>query len=166
MANSKRRNSPAPKESTARKPTPLADLRGAMRPPSAPGQPDGIRVFLSYSRRDDQAFDMIVPFKELLELLVHAKTGRRIAAFVDQRDIRWGDIWRNRLSEEILAASVFIPLLSANYLESENCRMEFNKFHSAARGLGVSELLLPIVVIDAPDVFNEGSTDDIVLAAI
>lgn len=44
--------------------------------------------------------------------------------------------------------------------------MEFNKFHSAARGLGVSELLLPIVVIDAPDVFNEGSTDDIVLAAI
>jgi len=109
---------------------------------------------------------MIVPFKELLELLVHAKTGRRIAAFVDQRDIRWGDIWRNRLSEEILAASVFIPLLSANYLESENCRMEFNKFHSAARGLGVSELLLPIVVIDAPDVFNEGSTDDIVLAAI
>lgn len=71
---------------------------------------------------------MIVPFKELLELLVHAKTGRRIAAFVDQRDIRWGDIWRNRLSEEILAASVFIPLLSANYLESETAGWSSTSF--------------------------------------
>lgn len=130
------------------------------------GQHDGIRVFLSYSRTDDEAFDVIRPFKNLLSTFVHAKSGQRIATFLDQEDIEWGETWRTRLQTEILRASVFIPILSANYLQSQNCRDEFNLFSAAASDLGVNELLLPIMLLDAPAVFSETSTDDIVQAVL
>ncbi|WP_169923719.1 toll/interleukin-1 receptor domain-containing protein [Propionicimonas paludicola] len=123
---------------------------------------EGIKVFLSYARADDAAFNMVRPFKELLSHLVYAKVGRQVRAFVDQDDIQWGDIWKERLTSEILGATVFIPLLSAAYLDSPNCRMEFNRFYSNARTLGVTELLLPVLVLKAPVVFHDDSPDQIV----
>ena len=125
-----------------------------------------IRVFLSYARADDRSYGMVRPFKDLLRTLVHAKSGRQITAFLDQDDIKWGEIWKDRLDAEILRSTVFIPLLSANYLESSMCRMEFNKFHAAADILGVSELIFPVMLIDAPAVFNQSSSDDLVQLAI
>ena len=124
-----------------------------------------ITVFLSYARADDAVYKMVRPFKELLAHFVHAKSGRRIRTFLDQENINWGEIWRDRLESEILGASVFIPLLSANYLESEMCRLEFNRFQASATALGVSDLLLPVLVIDAPAIFNDSSPDDVVREA-
>lgn len=119
-------------------------------------------MFLSYARADDTVFNMVRPFKELLSHLVYAKAGRRVSAFVDQDDIEWGEIWKDRLTNEILSATVFIPLLSAAYLDSPNCRMEFNRFYSNARTLGVTELLLPVLVLKAPGIFHDASPDEIV----
>lgn len=79
--------------------------------------------------------------------------------------MEWGERWRDRLDEEILKASVFIPLLSANYLRSENCRAEFLRFHSAAKSLGVTELILPVLLFSAPTIFNDTSDDEIVAIA-
>lgn len=134
--------------------------------PNAQRSEGDIRVFLSYARTDDSSFDIVTPFKELLSKLVHVKTGRRIIAFLDQEDIQWGNDWRDQLTEAILGASVFIPLLSTTYLESRSCRDEFNSFYSAAKSLGVTELMLPVLLFRAPEIFNEQSTDDIVLTAV
>ncbi|HML51712.1 MAG TPA: toll/interleukin-1 receptor domain-containing protein [Propionicimonas sp.] len=119
-------------------------------------------MFLSYARADDAVFDMIRPFKELLSHFVYAKAGRRVSAFIDQDNIEWGDIWSERLTNEILGATIFIPLLSAAYLDSPNCRAEFNRFYSNAQTLGVTELLLPVLVLKAPGVFHDASPDEIV----
>lgn len=124
-----------------------------------------ITIFLSYSRDDESVYHMVQPFKKLLTHFIYAKSGRKVRAFIDQNDIRWGDIWRDRLDTEILKASVFIPLLSASYLDSNNCRMEFNKFQSNASDIGVKELLLPVLLLDSPAIFNEESTDDVVQEA-
>ena len=110
-------------------------------------------------------YRMVRPFKDFLTHFIYAKSGKKVRAFLDQEDIAWGDIWMDRLETEILNASVFIPLLSASYLDSENCRLEFNRFQTNASSLGVSELLLPVLLLDAPAVFNSYSSDDIVQEA-
>lgn len=125
-----------------------------------------VSVFLSYARKDDRHFGHVRPFTSLLEALVHAKTGRHVKVFVDRTSIAWGDKWEDSLNEGVLNATVFIPLLSANYLESEMCRMEFNTFYSAAEALGVTELMLPVLIIDAPQIFRSDSDDQVVQIAI
>lgn len=124
-----------------------------------------ITVFLSYARADDDIYGMVSLFKTTLSHFIYAKSGRKVKAFLDQESIGWGELWRDRLEAEILAASVFIPLLSAAYLDSQNCRMEFNRFQANASSLGVNELLLPVLLINAPAIFNENSTDDVVREA-
>jgi hypothetical protein len=126
---------------------------------------DEITVFLSYAHADEDAYHMMSPFKELLGHFVYSKSGKKVRAFLDRDSLEWGEYWGERLDAEILAASVFIPLLSASYLDSDNCRLEFNRFQSKATDLGVRELLLPILVLDAPAIFNDQSTDDIVREA-
>lgn len=134
--------------------------------PVSTGQSNGdITVFLSYTRADDGVYGMVRPFKEMLGHFIYAKSGRRVKTFLDQDSIGWGELWRDRLEKEILGASVFIPLLSAAYLDSDNCRMEFNKFQANATALGVKELLLPVLLLNAPAIFNENSTDDVVIEA-
>jgi hypothetical protein len=155
------RNRQQPRKSTAK-----AKASGPNPPLRSSSSSDGeITIFLSYSRADDAVYRMVRPFKELLGHLVYAKSGRKIKTFLDQDNIGWGEIWRDRLESEILSASVFIPLLSASYLDSENCRMEFNRFQTTATALGVKELLLPVVLLNAPAIFNENSTDDVVREA-
>jgi len=124
-----------------------------------------ITIFLSYARADDGVYEMVRPFKQMLGHFIYAKSGRKVKTFLDQDSIGWGEVWRDRLESEILGASVFIPLLSASYLDSENCRMEFNRFQANASALGVKELLLPVLLLNAPAIFNENSTDDVVREA-
>ena len=163
MSNKNKRNS---RPINAGKGLSLSSTGGDLDAAAESGRADAeITVFLSYSRADDRVYRMVRPFKDLLAHFVHAKSGRRIRTFLDQESISWGEIWKGRLETEILGASVFIPLLSANYLESEMCRLEFNKFQSSATGLGVKELLLPVLLIDAPVIFNSTSPDDIVREA-
>jgi len=123
-------------------------------------------VFLSYAHADEDAFGMVDPFKSLLTRMVYAKTGRRLRVFRDKEGLKWGDDWRDRLQKEVLGASVFIPLLSAHYLDSEMCRMEFNKFRLASQSLGVPQLLLPVLILNAPTIFNDSSHDELVKQAI
>lgn len=124
-----------------------------------------INVFLSYARADEDVYGMVRPFKQLLGHFIHAKSGLHVRAFLDQDNLRWGELWEDALDREILKASVFIPLLSPNYLASENCRKEFLLFQNSAKNLGVNELLLPVLLLDAPAIFNSSSEDQIVQGA-
>ena len=119
-----------------------------------------IRAFLSYSHADDAEFGMVDPLVNKLQAYVRAKSGRALEVFVDRDAIGWGTTWRESISSSIKGATVFIPLLSANYLDSSACREEFLAFHSKAEALGVTELLLPILLFRSP-LFGEGVSDDV-----
>ena len=129
-------------------------------------QTNSINVFISYARDDDTDFHFISNFKRLLKSFISAKFGREISTFVDIYDIEWGETWKDRLDEEIINATVFIPFLTNRYLQSQNCRDEFNRFNSAAQARDVPELLLPILLFDANSVFTSDSDDDIVQTSI
>ncbi|GAB4084020.1 toll/interleukin-1 receptor domain-containing protein [Myceligenerans cantabricum] len=119
-----------------------------------------IQVFLSYARSDDEEFSFVDPLVNKLKAIVKAKSGRALNVFVDRNEIGWGETWRERLRESVLGATVFMPLLTATYLERPACREEFLTFHSNAEVLGVTELLLPIMVFDSP-LFGPESPDEI-----
>lgn len=122
----------------------------------------GISVFLSYSRKDEETMKFIESFKVLLSYFISAKAGRDISTFVDKDNIQWGDSWWDEIQKSVLSATVFIPILSANYLKSDNCRKEFTMFHSTASNMGVSELILPVLLFRASNIFNTDSNDEIV----
>lgn len=119
-----------------------------------------IRAFLSYSHADDGEFGVVEPLVKKLKAFVRAKSGRALDIFIDRESIGWGTDWRKSISSSVEGATVFIPLLSANYLDSSACREEFLAFHSKAETLGVTELLLPILLFSSP-LFAEGATDEV-----
>jgi hypothetical protein len=119
-----------------------------------------IRAFLSYAHADDDDFQLVDPLVRKLRALIKVKTGRDLEVFVDREAIGWGVNWRERLAESVEGATVFIPLLTARYLESQACRDEFLAFHSKADVLGVTDLLLPIVVFRSP-LFQPDSSDEV-----
>lgn len=126
---------------------------------------DQLRVFISYARDDDKALGFVSDFKRSLHSFVKMKSSRVIDAFLDTEDINWGQTWEETLDLEIMRATIFIPFLSANYISRTNCRNEFIQFKQKQEDLGVSGLILPIVLIDAPQVINNESTDSVVAAA-
>ncbi len=119
-----------------------------------------IRAFLSYSHADEAEFSVVEPLVKKLKAFVRAKSGRALDVFIDRDSIGWGLDWRESISSSVEGATVFIPLLSANYLDSASCREEFLAFHSKAETLGVTELLLPILLFNSP-LFEEGTTDEV-----
>ncbi|KQV73625.1 hypothetical protein ASC61_00540 [Aeromicrobium sp. Root344] len=129
-----------------------------------PIDPTPIQLFLSYARSDDEEFGFVDPFVSKLKALVKAKSGRALDVFVDRDAIGWGENWRDRLEESVQGATVFVPLLTATYLERPACREEFLTFHTKAQVLGVTELLLPVLVFQSP-LFGPDSTDDVAAIA-
>jgi len=119
-----------------------------------------IRVFLSYAHADDKNFSFVQPIKEGIQAFVKAKSGRDVNLFIDKESIGWGENWRERISEELQSALVFMPLLSASYLESEHCRDEFLTFYSQSSVLGVTNLVLPILLFQS-SLFEPGTDDEI-----
>lgn len=125
-----------------------------------PAESTPIQVFLSYAHADDAEFQVVQPLVSKLKAFVRAKTGRSLEVFVDRESIGWGADWRSSISDSVKNATIFIPLLSANYLDSEACREELLAFHSKAEVLGVTELLLPILIFRSA-LFEAGTADEV-----
>lgn len=54
---------------------------------------------------------------------------------------------------------VFVPMISANYLRSKNCRDEFLEFYAGAQGSGTTELILPVLIVGS-NVLDDTQSDD------
>lgn len=119
-----------------------------------------IQAFLSYSHKDEVEFSFVEPLIAKIKAFVLAKGGRELEIFVDRDSIGWGVDWRASISSSVDNATIFIPLLSANYLASDACREEFLAFHGKAEASGVTELLLPILLFRSP-LFGADSTDEV-----
>lgn len=122
-------------------------------------QTDVIKVFLSYAHKDEEFYQFIRKFKSSLEYLVPAYSKNSIEVFLDRESILWGEQWHGRILNELNDAPVFVPVVSSHYLRSKNCREEFLEFYSGAKEVGVTELILPVLIVGS-DVLDQTQNDD------
>jgi hypothetical protein len=106
-----------------------------------------IQCFLSYAHGDEDTLSFIDEFKAALSHFAYSDRGRKVEIFVDHDSIGWGEEWRQRIHESARSASVFIPLVTMQYLSRPMCREELLLFVESAQDLGVAELFLPVVVL-------------------
>ena len=123
-----------------------------------------IRCFLSYAKADDEEYEFILPLKKTLEHLCFSDSGRRLEVFVDRESIGWGENWRDKIADSLHNATVFIPIISLQYFNRPACRAELQAFHAAAKQLGVTELLLPLVVFGKNQITS--TSDDALIRGV
>lgn len=86
-------------------------------------------------------------------------TGEEISLFVDRSSLEWGYDWQERIDEALLKTTFFIPIVTPQLFNSEQCRREMLTFTGHARRLGLEQLLLPILY-SGPAPREEGATDE------
>lgn len=106
-----------------------------------------VRGFLSYVHADNETFGGIAEkLKGHLEGYFEASTGRKLELFLDHGSIGWGTNWRDKINASVEGATVFMPVVSLRYFESEACRQELFAYYDTAGRLGVKRLILPVVI--------------------
>lgn len=104
--------------------------------------------FLSYKREDNEDLGGVVDrIRADLSGWYAAHTGKSLRVFIDRESIGWGEDWRQKIRESVERATVFVPAVSMRYFTSQNRREELMSFYNNAEQLGVTELLLPIVLM-------------------
>ena len=95
---------------------PLQVVRGFLRlsPQSPRSQPGPIRLFYSYSLKDETLRD------ELEEALALLKRQGLISGWHDRR-IGAGDEWKGEIDKNLEEAQVFLLLVSSSFLASDYC---------------------------------------------
>jgi hypothetical protein len=102
-------------------------------------------AFLSYSHEDDEkARGGIVALARLIGDEYSLLTGDELHLFVD-KDIKWGEAWRERIDNALVATTFFVPVVTPRYFTREECLRELFEFAERAKGLGVDDLICPIL---------------------
>lgn len=78
---------------------------------------EALSVFVSYSRRDGEAADAIVAGLE----------ARGIRAFIDRRDLPYGEKWQGELADSIAASDTVIWFVSPHSVGSKWCNWELDE---------------------------------------
>lgn len=127
------------------------------------GGPSG---FWSYVHRDnEQAGERIHRLADRIRDEFSLLSGADLELFLDRDSLVWGDQWRGRVEAAIQETTFFIPIVTPRYFTSEECRKELMKFAAHARSVGATELLLPILYVDVPDLVEDSPDDAMALIA-
>jgi TIR domain len=130
-----------------------------------PGQ-RGAVGFWSYVHVDDDAEGgRILRLAERLCNEYSVLTGDDLHIFVDREDLSWGDEWRRRIADALSGTTFFIPIVTPRYLRSDECRRELLTFAGHAESFGVTELLLPILYAEVPELAEDSDDEAAALIA-
>jgi hypothetical protein len=123
---------------------------------------DGVAGFWSYAR-DDNNLDggAILELARLLAEEFDLLSGEPLELFIDRDGVAWGDTWRERINSALAQTTFFIPIITPRYFKRQECRRELQEFAAKAKGLGVEELLLPILYAEPPG-FAQDSPDELI----
>lgn len=125
--------------------TPQPATRRSRGPEAAP-----IRAFLSYAHADDDFLPFVKAFKRDLERAAFLNAGgRNLEVLIDRESIDWGDKWWDCLQRLMDESAFFIPVVTRAYLDSDECRKEFDHFSRTAARLGREKVILPVVLSEA-----------------
>jgi hypothetical protein len=75
------------------------------------------------------------------------------------------DEWRRRIAEALAGTTFFIPIVTPRFFKSDECRRELVTFAMHAESLGVSELLLPLLYADVPNLSEDSEDEAVSLVA-
>ncbi|MGZ0189226.1 MAG: SUMF1/EgtB/PvdO family nonheme iron enzyme [Alphaproteobacteria bacterium] len=129
--------------------------------------PKRLGAFWSYAHADDEHDrGRLLQLRALLEAELHGQGVDDFAIWHDRNDISWGHAWRDSIESGLEGAVFFIPVLSPNWFRSKPCRDEAWRFirHEEERGEG--QLILPLLYLDAPRLWQAAEKADADLAAI
>jgi len=114
------------------------------------------QCFVSYRHIDDEEYDGVVKrLKREVAGRFEAETGTKLEIFLDRDSIGWGEQWREKISDAITSSTLFMPIITMRYFNSDNCRDEFSAFHSAAEQRGVTDLILPVILAGSVHMTSE-----------
>jgi cobaltochelatase CobT len=115
---------------------------------------------------DEHERGRITSFRERLEGEVRIQTGKPFSIFQDNKDIAWGQQWKERLDAELFNVTFLIPIITPSYFHSSHCRNEFEKFQVREKQLGKNTLILPIYYLHADQMHEDPSEQDSVAAVL
>lgn len=122
------------------------------------------RLFYSYSNADDQHDNgAVLKLKAKIEGEFKTQTGGApLKIVLDKDEIGWGEHWRDKLDSEMMDSLFVIPIFSANFLNSQECRREILRFLEMERVRDRKDLILPIYyeTVDSLDGNSEDHLDE------
>jgi hypothetical protein len=95
---------------------------------------DALKIFISYSRQDRSAADLIVAALE----------SRGFVVRIDKRDLPFGEKWQEELAEFIRASDTVIWLVSTHSVASKWCNWELDEV------LRRKKRLIPVMIGETP----------------
>lgn len=117
---------------------------------------------VSYAHADEDDLGGVVSrLVHDLSAFYSATTGKSLEMFMDRTSIGWGEDWRDRIREAVANATVLLPVITMRYFQRESCCEELMAFYSNARQLGVTELLLPVVVLGADRISADDAREEV-----
>src|SRR5271165_6596210 len=105
---------------------------------------------------DQHESGRLTDFCKRLSGEVQMQTGLEFPIFQDRKDIAWGQQWRERVNDSLDAVTFFIPILTASFFKSEQCRNELARFLDREKQLNRNDLILPVYYVDSA-VLNEAT---------
>jgi hypothetical protein len=115
-------------------------------------------AFWSYAHEDNEkSGGAILALAKLISDEYSLLKGEELRMFVDT-DVEWGEEWRQRIKNALVATTFFIPIVTPRYFTREECLRELFDFARRAVGLGVSDLVCPILYVPV-DGLTEDSSD-------
>lgn len=123
--------------------------------------------FWSYVHKDDDVeMGRVSALAKDIANNYEAIRAEEIELFLDSDGLHWGDDWRAEINESLGNVAFFVPVLTPRYFRSPECRRELQFFLDRTAVLGISQLVMPILYIDVPELVNEESEDPLVRAVI
>lgn len=125
----------------------------------------GLNAFWSYVHKDNEAEKNRI--RELAEDISEEfgiKTTEKVSNLFHDGEIPWGDNWRQVIDENLNNLAFCIPIITPRFFISQECRRELEYILNRAKEYGLTGILLPILYVDVPALFEEVPGDPLVLA--
>ena len=100
-------------------------------------------AFLCYDRHDDRDRS-VSGFREALTAALTRTTSSPVEIFQDRVNIRWGEQWRDRIREALDETPLLVPIVTPNFLQSDECRDELEYFLEGEDRRRRWDLILPV----------------------
>jgi hypothetical protein len=116
-----------------------------------------IRCLISYTTEDDENLRIVQPLLKSLQYWAQSNLGRSVEIWPEMQGLELGKDWHHYVASNLEEATVFVPLITINYLRSPHCREELFFYHSTAEMLGLSSAIVPAVLLGHDAISNTSS---------
>lgn len=103
-----------------------------------------MKIFWSYAKKDDLKPHNLSSLREAFNITLDQTFGVDSEIVVDVNELRWGDIWFQKLEFLVKDSHYFLPIITPSYFRSKMCMRELNL------ALMTKKRIIPIMYRDCP----------------